>query len=270
MAIKNAVSDEAFLVTNRNLATHLFSDPSGRCKQSESLGSMDTPAARSDPPSYLLRWYWWAYAHPISVRVFEREWLINAILFGNYDRLRSATIEALGPDYSGRTLQMACAYGSFTPELAQRVGAAGGSLDVIDALPVQIDNVRRKAAKHSCVRATLMDAAALDFPECTFDRVAMFMLLHEQPEEWRRHTIAEAARVLKPGGRLVVTDYARPDWRHPLRYLLPPMLALLEPFALALWQRPIESFFSEAPMRFAAPHRTFFGGLYQLVMLERV
>jgi len=204
------------------------------------------------------------------VRVFEREWLINAILFGNYNRLRRATIEALGPDYSGRTLQMACAYGSFTPELAQHVGAADGSLDVIDALPVQIDNVRRKAAEHSCVRATLMDAAALDFAECTFDRVALFMLLHEQPEEWRRHTIAEAARVLKPGGRLVATDYARPDWRHPLRYLLPPMLALLEPFALALWQRPIESYFAEAPVRFAAPHRTFFGGLYQLVVLEKI
>ena len=140
---------------------------------------------------------------------------------GNYDRLRRATIEALGPDYSGHTLQLACAYGSFTPELAQRVGAAGGSLDVIDALPVQIDNVRRKAAEHSCVRATLMDAAALDFEECTFDRVVLFMLLHEQPEEWRRHTIAEAARVLKPGGDLWSTDYARPDWRHPLRYLLP-------------------------------------------------
>ena len=257
-------------MTNRITATHPFSISSRLCSEPESLGGADTPAARSGPPAYLLQRYWWAYAHPVSVRVFEREWLINAILFGNYDRLRRATIEALGPDYSGHTLQVACAYGSFTPELAQRVGTAGGSLDVIDALPVQIDNVRRKAAEHSCVRATLMDAAALDFDECTFDRVALFMLLHEQPEEWRRHTIAEAARVLKPGGRLVATDYARPNWRHPLRYLLPPMLALLEPFALALWQRPIESFFVEAPVRFAAPHRTFFGGLYQLVVLKKI
>jgi len=40
--------------------------------------------------------------------VFEREGLINAILFGNYHRLRRATIDALGPDYSRRTLQVAC------------------------------------------------------------------------------------------------------------------------------------------------------------------
>ena len=258
-------------MTDRISATHPLSVSARLRSECESLGGADN-AERWMPPAYLLERSpsWWAYAHPISVRVFEREWLINAILFGNYDRLRRATLEALGPDYSGRTLQVACAYGGFTPELAQRVGAAGGSLDVIDALPAQIDNVRRKAAEHPCVRATLMDSAALDFRERAFDRVVMFMLLHEQPEEWRRRTIAEAARVLKLGGRLVATDYARPDWRHPLRYLLPPALALLEPFALALLRRPIESFFAGAPLRFAAPHRTFFGRLYQLVVLEKI
>lgn len=240
-----------------------------RSSEFELVGCADKATARTGPPAYLLERYWWAYAHPNSVRVFEREWLIDAILFGNYNRLRRATVEALGPDYSGRTLQVACAYGSFTPELAQRVGAADGSLDVVDALPVQIANVRRKAAAHPCVRATLMDSATLDFPAGGFDRAVMFMLLHEQPEEWRRRSIAEAARVLRPGGRLVVTDYARPDWRHPLRYLLPPMLALLEPFALALWQRPIDSFFAGTPLRLAAARRTFFGGLYQLVVLEK-
>ena len=77
---------------------------------------------------------------------------------------------------------------------------------MIDALSAQIDNLRRKAADHPYVRATLMDSATLDLRECTFDRVVMFMLLHEQPEEWRRRTIAEAARVLRPAVRLVATD----------------------------------------------------------------
>ncbi|MGP0089359.1 MAG: rhodoquinone biosynthesis methyltransferase RquA [Xanthobacteraceae bacterium] len=202
-------------MTNRISAIRPFSAHGRPCSESESLGGADTPAAWSGLPAYLLQRYWWAYAHPIAVRVFERDWLINAILFGNYNRLRRATIEAPGPDYSGRTLQVACVYGKFTPELARRVGAAGGSLDVIDALPAQIDNQRRKAAEHPCLCATLMDSATLDFHECTFDRVVMFMLLHEQPEEWRSRTIAEAARVLKSGGPLVATDYARPDWRHP-------------------------------------------------------
>jgi len=222
---------------------------------------------RAAPPDYLLETYWWAYARPNAVRVFEREWLINAILWGNYRRLSHATIEALGPSYSGRSLQIACAYGDFTPQFVRRVEGDGGALDVIDALPVQIANVRRKMRGHVC--ATLMDSAELKFADASFDRAVLYLLLHEQPEEWRRRTLAEAARVLKPGGRLVVVDYGRPDWRHPLRYLFPPVLALLEPFALDMWRRPIESFFVGLPLRLAEPRRTFFGGLYQLVVWEK-
>lgn len=224
--------------------------------------------ARAMPPEYLLEAYWWAYAHPNAVRFFEREWLINAILWGNYRRLSRAAIEALGPIYGGRTLQVACAYGDFTAQLTRGIEADGGALDVIDVLPVQIANVRRKM--HGHVRAKLMDSANLTFADGEFDRAVLYLLLHEQPEEWRKRTLAEAARVLKPGGRLVVVDYAKPDWRHPLRYLFPPVLALLEPFALDLWRRPIESFFTGLPLRLAAPRKTFFGGLYQLVVWEKL
>lgn len=221
------------------------------------------------PPAYLLELYWWAYAHPNAVRVFERDWLINAILWGNYPRLSRAAIEAVGPDYKGRTLQIACAYGDFTPRLADPILAAGGDLDVIDALPVQIDNLARKLGEDSAVRLSLMDSAALGFGDSTFDRAVLFLLLHEQPEAWRRRTLSEAARVLKPGGRLVIVDYAQPKRRHPLRYLFPPVLARLEPFALDLWRRPIESFVEGLPLRPAAPLRRFFGGLYQLAVFER-
>ena len=95
------------------------------------------------------------------------------------------------------------------------------------------------------------------------------MLLHEQPESWRRRTLADTARVLKTGGRLVIVDYGRPDRRHPLRYLFPPVLWALEPFALDLWRRPIESFYAGLPLRSIIPRKTFFGSLYQLVVLER-
>src|SRR4029450_13129871 len=46
------------------------------------------PAAPLAVPRYLQQVYWWAYVHPNAVHVFEREWLVNAILFGNYGRLR--------------------------------------------------------------------------------------------------------------------------------------------------------------------------------------
>jgi hypothetical protein len=34
-------------------------------------------------PDYLSRHYWWAYVHPQAVRLFERDWLVNLILWGS-------------------------------------------------------------------------------------------------------------------------------------------------------------------------------------------
>ena len=39
-------------------------------------------------PAYLNETYWWAYVHPNAVRLFERQWLVNLILWGNFAKLR--------------------------------------------------------------------------------------------------------------------------------------------------------------------------------------
>ena len=73
------------------------------------------PAAPLPIPRYLEQVYWWAYVHPNAVQLFEREWLVNLILFGNYGRLRDAALAELGEQVTGHTLQVACVYGDFTP-----------------------------------------------------------------------------------------------------------------------------------------------------------
>lgn len=224
-------------------------------------------AACAEIPRYLLDHYWWAYVHPRAVRLFERQWLVDAILWGNYRRLRDAALDALGADIGGRTLQVACAYGDFTNALLKDVGAGGGSLDVIDALPIQIANLASKLHAGAPIRLHAMDAAQMSFADARFDRAVLFFLLHEQPGHTRRRTLAEALRVVKPGGRIVVVDYARPGRLNPLRWLMQPVLALLEPFALDFWRREIVDF--ATPDVVATRPRRFFGGLYQLVVLTR-
>jgi ubiquinone/menaquinone biosynthesis C-methylase UbiE len=223
-----------------------------------------------DIPSYLTKHYWWAYVHPNAVWVFERQWLIDAILWGNYRRLRDAALDALGAILPGRTLQVASAYGDFTPGLAERAAAGQGEVDVIDILPIQLENLRRKLTPDAPVRMATMDSAALDFADASFDRVVLFFLLHEMPEDWRRRTLAEALRVVRPGGRVVIVESARPAAWNPMRYLFAPVLAKLEPFALDLWRHEISEFLAKDARIGGFERRSFFGGLYQLVSFERL
>ena len=97
----------------------------------------------------------------------------------------------------------------------------------------------------------------------------LFFQLHAQPADWRRRTLAEALRVARPGGRIVIVDYARPKWWNPLRYLLAPGLALLEPFALDLWRSELQTFLGPSPAIRGLSRQAVFGGLYQVVVIER-
>ena len=224
---------------------------------------------RAEIPAYLEKVYWWTYVRPWAVRFFERQWLVNAILFGNYVRLRDMALEMMGAKLPGKTLQVACVYGDMTCRLAERVAAGGGQLDVVDVLPVQIENLRNKLPSDAPVRGLVQDSAALSFPDGRYDRAILFFLLHEQPEEWRRKTLSEAFRVVRPGGRIVIVDYAQPKWWRPFRYILPPALALLEPFALDLWRSDLQSFLRPSTSLRSLKRQTVFGGLYQAVVIER-
>lgn len=219
-------------------------------------------------PGYLNVHYWWAYIHPGAVRVFERQWLVNLILWGNYARLRDAAIAELGETLPGTTLQVACVYGDLTNRLSERARASGGAIDVVDILPIQLSNLRRKLPVGAPARLLKMDSATLKLPDASYDRALVFFLLHEQPRVWRGKTLDELLRVVKPGGKIVIVDYARPRWWHPLRYLFPPLLAKLEPFALDLWREEIATWLPRDDAR-RIRQRRFFGGLYQLIVRQR-
>ncbi len=219
-------------------------------------------------PEYLRLNYWWAYVHPAAVRVFERGWLVDLILWGNYRQLSAAALAALGPRLDGDSLQVACVYGDLTPRLAARVAADGGALDVIDVLPVQLDNLRHKLPGDTAVRMLEQDSSCLALADATYDRAILFFLLHEQPADIRARTVAETLRVVKPGGTIVLVDFARPRWWHPLRYTWLPFISRLEPFAADMWRGPNGMCLPPEPAH-QRTIRRFFGGMFQMVTLTR-
>jgi len=223
----------------------------------------------SDTPRYLSDTYWWAYVHPAAVKVFERQWLVNAILWGNFARLRDLALNQLGGEaIQGRNLQVACVYGDLTQKIVDRL-SRGATLDVVDVLPVQLQNLRRKLVVQPTVTMLQRDSSALGLPDGSYDQALLFFLLHEQPEDVRRRTVAEAIRVVKPGGRIVLVDYHCPRPWHPLYYLFRPVLALLEPYALDLWRAPLTHWIPEDAGVEVVSTGTYFGGLYQHLTLQK-
>ena len=202
------------------------------------------------------------------MRLFERQWLVNLILWGNFGRLRDAALDALGDKLAGRTLQIACVYGDLTGRLRARL-TPGGSLDVVDVLRVQLENLARKLPGDPRVGLMLGDSAALDLPAASYDRALLFFLLHEQPEDVRRGTLSEALRILKPGGRLVIVDYHRPSPRNLLYLPMVAILKTLEPFAMDLWKHEMSEWFPEDSRIHCLEKKTSFGGLYQLLTLTK-
>lgn len=233
------------------------------------LPSLARPTARVPViPGYLEQVYWWAYVHPNAVQLFEREWLVNLILFGNYGRLRDAALADLGATVTGKTLQVACVYGNLTPRLQQRL-APDASLDIVDILPIQLENLASKLPADPRVALLHSDSSSLAAPDASYDQVLLFFLLHEQPEHVRRGTLSEALRVVKPGGKIVIVDYHLPVPWHPLRLLMTGIFRKLEPYAMDLWENEIAAFMPPHVTPASVEKKTYYGGLYQKLVLIR-
>jgi ubiquinone/menaquinone biosynthesis C-methylase UbiE len=244
-------------------------------RNAEVYGFAPVPAmtiSRINPvavPKYLRRVYWWTYIHPFAVWFFDRLWLINLIVLTNYHRLRDAALAAFPIRPGEQVLQISCAYGDITPKLAAKVAAGGGRLDVIDVLPIQLQNVRRKVPAASPVRYFNMDACNLKFPSGQYDSALLFLLLHETPMDVRLKALEEAFRVVKPGGKVVIVDFSKPQWWNPFRYLWAIFLSIFEPFALDMWWNDIRTLLPAAVRNRRIDRESFFGGLFQKVTILR-
>jgi len=219
-------------------------------------------------PEYLEKVYWWAYVRPYAIKFFDRPWIVNLILFGNMAKLRDKALDALGDAIHGRTLQIASVYGDYALKLVERL-ADDGSLDIVDVVPAQLQNLHRKLPRFAPVRLIQNNAADIKLESASYDQVVLFFLLHEMPADVREKTLSEALRLLKPGGRLVIVDYHKPFVWNPFRYFFPTLFRLLEPFALDIWKHKIEEWLPKDFIPRDVSKETIFGGVYQKVVIDK-
>ena len=78
------------------------------------------------------------------------------------------------------------------------------------------EEARRLIGRTARVKLDEAAAEALPFDDSSQDLVVSSFLLHELPKDIRARALAEMARVLKPGGLVVIVDSLqkgdRPDW----------------------------------------------------------
>jgi ubiquinone/menaquinone biosynthesis C-methylase UbiE len=108
----------------------------------------------------------------------------------------------------------------------------------------------RRKTLHFADRCHLarMNAECLGYRNDVFDQVIVFFLFHEMPAAARNNTYAEIARVVRPGGSVLITEYGATPYRHwlyrcvPFRFLL----GHFEPFLPGFWQEDVAEKLNDA------------------------
>ena len=128
--------------------------------------------------------------------------LTNQVLSGGNAALwRVATVKAIAPRAGERVLDVACGTGTSTVAI-QAKGATAVGLDFSEGM------IREARRRHPGIEFVEGDAQALPFADGEFDAVTVSFGLRNVQEP---HTaLAEMHRVLRPGGRVVITEFSTP------------------------------------------------------------
>ncbi len=130
----------------------------------------------------------------------------------HYDRVtklhpqRRRSVELLDPRPGERLVVIGCGTGADLPLIPP-----GVQVLAVDLSPDMLRQARAHARPGIDFR--VMDGMALDLAEGSFDAAILHMVLEVIPDPYR--CLAEAARVLRPGGRLAVFDKFLPEGDRP-------------------------------------------------------
>jgi SAM-dependent methyltransferase len=155
---------------------------------------------------------WWR-KHPSACPYGQRFWVEAPHPLITRARLR----DVLKPKPGERVLEVGPGTGYYTLDVAEWVSPAG-QFDIFDLQQEMLDHTMRRAGERGLtnITPTQGDARQLPYPEASLDAAYLVTVLGEIPDQ--EAALRELARVLKPGGRLVVGElFGDPHWVSPRR-----------------------------------------------------
>jgi len=135
---------------------------------------------------------------------------VEVLLNGTANAMRRQALPPLHEVFAGRDkrklrlLDIGCGTGCFLDFVKQawpRLPAIG--LDMSEAY---INYARRHLRRWSRIGFVVGNVESIPVPDNSQDAVTSHFLFHELPPEVRRVALSECARILQPGGRLVLVD----------------------------------------------------------------
>ena len=135
--------------------------------------------------------------YDLGVRVTMRERLWRPVI-----------VEAVADRNPAVVVAVGCGTGALSIPIAARLPSA--RVVGVDGDPQVLDIARGKPGA-AAVEWTEGLAGALPFKASVADVVVTSLVLHHLPLQTKREMLSEAHRVLRPGGRLIVADWAAPQ-----------------------------------------------------------
>ncbi len=155
--------------------------------------------------------------HDTFAALEKREWT-NADLAQSYARVFAKAadmvvphlVEAVGTEIGTKALDLCCGHGNVAAGLVR----AGARVTGLDFSPAMLDMARANVPEATFVEGDAMD---LDFDDASFDAVTIGFGMPHVPDPPR--VVAEARRVLRPGGRLAFSVWCGPEVDTALGYV---------------------------------------------------
>jgi ubiquinone/menaquinone biosynthesis C-methylase UbiE len=184
-----------------------------------------------------------------SARLYDTQ--VEILFGGAADAMRRIALGSLARALKGKDqrrvklVDLACGNGRFLSQMLAafpRIGAVG-----LDLSPAYCDEARARLEKWAQVEIVNGAVEQAPFEDASVDAVTCVFLFHELPPRVRREAAREIARILKPGGVLVLADSIQtndaPDLDRMLEYF---PVGFHEPYFGSYLQEDFAGLFGEA------------------------
>lgn len=208
------------------------------------------------------------YSNMRLIKLVDFQPIISAILLFQYHRLVSKIVSGLEHSdlRNKKVLITSCAFGNVIPRVVQAALEAGAERVLIaDIIHNELVHAKSKLGGFSGKVDFIEDnATSMKQEEGSVEANVIFFLLHELPHQLKGRALAEAGRMLAPGGKLYLAEFHRPElWV--LRALSWTYFKVFEPLGLALWDTHDPLACLEAMGGWKCERTTYFFGNFQII-----